>query len=244
MAGRRAVPILRTMVPPPCPPRPRPRSGPPTADVLRQPSADGQVLGALLLLGGVAWLLDRSGVLDLSWQTVLSILLLALGVGMVLTARRRGGPGLVVLGVVLVVALIGTSSIDVGLLNEGMATRSISVVTPADAGRSSQLGIGQLDVDLTRLQLEATAAASDAAPMKYRLGLGHLVVRLPPKETVAVRVEASVRGGKVELPDGTLRKGNDLEVVWADEDFEESAKKLTLDLGLGFGAVQVVRESG
>jgi hypothetical protein len=213
--------------------------------VLRAPSADGQVLGALLLLGGVVWLLNRSGALNLSWQTILSVLLFTLGVGMVVTARRRGGPGLVVLGVVLVVALVGTSSIDIGLLEDGIATRSISVVDPADhAGRRSQLGIGQLDVDLTRLEVPETAAGTNPKPMKYRLGIGHLVLRLPPESSgVAVRVDASVRGGEVELPDGSIRKGNDLDLEWADEGFEQSAQKLSLDLGLGFGAVQVVRES-
>jgi len=220
------------------PPRHRPRSDDGTP---RARSADGQVLGALMVLGGVGWLLDRSGVVDLALETVLSVLLLALGVGMVMTARRRGGPGLVVLGVALALVLAATSSIDLRLLNAGIADRSISAATVVEARRNNQLGIGKLDVDLGELTLPESP--TQMPTLRYRLAVGQLIVRLPATPDIAVQVTASARGGRIETPDGREQKGSDLDVTYKDEGFDSSAHKLTIDLALGLGSVQVVRES-
>lgn len=254
MAGRAPVPILRSMTASgPARPRPgRPKAvvcspwvgpprhrRPPAASTPGRGSADGQVLGALLILTGVGWLLRRSGV-DVSWQAIVSVLLLALGAGMVLTSRRRGGPGLVLLGATLALVLLATSSVDVGLLNEGVGDRTISATTFDEARRDTLLGIGQLDVNLSEFEFPDGRNELD-----YRLGLGHLVLRLPPvQEGTAVRVEVSARGGKIELPDGRVRKGPDLEMVLEDKSWRTAQHRMTIDLGVGFGFVQVVREGG
>src|SRR5436190_7592327 len=74
-------------------------------------SADGQVLGALLIIGGIAWFLNQVGVVGLSLTTTLSCLLITLGIGLVLTARRAGGAGLVVIGLALTAVLASTSAV-------------------------------------------------------------------------------------------------------------------------------------
>src|SRR5687768_16422532 len=87
-------------------------------------AADGQVLGALLVLGGVGWFLQQVGLVHLSLTTTLSALLIVLGVGLVLTARRAGGAGLVVVGMVLTVVLASVSAVDGRLLQRGVGERT------------------------------------------------------------------------------------------------------------------------
>src|SRR5688500_1116110 len=105
MARPPRVPILRVMTATTRAPTAGPRS------------ADGQLIGTMLVASGVAWLLQRSGVVDFSWETLLAGLLVILGVGMVVTARRGGGMGLVAIGLALTIALASTSSIEVGALS-------------------------------------------------------------------------------------------------------------------------------
>jgi hypothetical protein len=219
-------------------------AGPARTRPQRSESADGQVLGLLLLLGGVAWLLDRSEVVDLAWITVLSALLAVLGVGMVVTARRRGGPGLFFLGAALTVVLAAASSVDLGLVGEGIDDRRIvsSAVDEAkrDAELHGELFAGQLTVDLTDLrEIEGTTA------LRYRMGMGHLVIHLPPRSEVFVDVRTTVRGGKVEMPEGALEKGSDLTVRFVDPTGEGAPpSRLVVHLTMGFGAVQVLRDGG
>ena len=212
----------------------------------RSQSADGQVLGLLLLLGGVAWLLDRSEVVNLSWVTVLSGLLVVLGVGMVLTARRRGGPGLFFLGVALTVVLAAASSVDLGLVGEGIDDRRIAASTLSQASRQAQsqgeLFAGQLDVDLT--DITTLEGVDGAETLKYRLGFGHLILRLPPEDDVPVEVRTTVRGGKVELFGQRVEKGSHLAVKHEDDTFDSATNMLVVQVTMGLGAVQVVREGG
>src|SRR5688572_3065644 len=89
----------------------------------RRDSADGQVLGAVLVLGGIGWFLQQVGVLHLSLATTLSCLLITLGIGLVLTARRAGGAGLVLVGLMLTVVLASATTVDVGVLQKGAGER-------------------------------------------------------------------------------------------------------------------------
>lgn len=221
-------------------------AGPASTRPQRSQSADSQVLGLLLLLGGVAWLLDRSEVVNLSWVTVLSGLLVVLGVGMVLTSRRRGGPGLFFLGVALSVVLAAASSADLGLVGEGIDDRRIAASTVPQATRQAErqgeLFAGQLDVDLT--DIDNDEGLDGTKTLKYRLGFGHLILRLPPEDSVPVEVRTTVRGGKVEMFAEPVQKGSHLTVTHADEGFDEAVNKLVVEMTMDFGAVQVVRDGG
>src|SRR3954452_21378402 len=112
-------------------------------------SADSQGLGALLVMGGIVWFLNQVGAVHLSVATTLSCLLITLGIGLVLTARRAGGAGLVVVGLVLTIVLASTSAVDVGLLQKGAGDRTYAPQTAGDLRDKYQLGVGSLTVDLT-----------------------------------------------------------------------------------------------
>src|SRR3954471_3468155 len=138
-------------------------------------SADGQVLGALLVIGGIAWFLNQAGVVGLSLTTTLSCLLITLGIGLVLTARRAGGAALVVVGLLLTVALASTSAVDVGLLQQGMGDRTFTPQVGHALPTKYQLGVGSLTVDLTDLTAEELAGHH----VDVQVGVGEVVVLLP-----------------------------------------------------------------
>ena len=205
-------------------------------------SADGQVLGALLVLGGVAWFLQQAGLVHLSVTTMLSCLLLTLGVGLVLTARRAGGAGLVVVGLVLVVVLASASAVDVGLLQRGVGERTYTPSTAEDIEDRYQLGVGSLTLDLTDVPPEELAGRS----IDVQLGMGELVVLLPRRSLVRVDLHAEARAGEVDLLGrGGEDGGTNLLERYRDRDLGATDfEPLDLDLDVGLGTVQVVRPPG
>ena len=213
-------------------PRPRRRGG--------RDSADGQVLGALLVLGGIGWFLQQVGLVQLSVRTVLSSLLIALGVGLVLTARRAGGAGLVIVGLVLVVVLASASAVDVGLLQRGVGERTFTPVDAGDVADRYQLGIGSLTLDLSQVD----AASLGDRDIDVQVGVGELVVLLPPKSELAVDVLARARAGELDVLslDGQ-DDGTDLSERFGDPE-AEGVPRVDLDLDVGVGTVQVVRPAG
>ena len=224
MAGGARVPILLPMTSP----------GP---TMVTRRSRDGQVLGAMLVLGGVFWLLQRSGVLTLSWQAVLSILLTVLGVGLVMTARSRGGSGLILVGVVMTLVLVSTSSIDVGVIQDGVGEHTARPLTVADAKETTGLGVGSMEIDLRDLELPS----GDTTELKYTMGVGELHLVLPGvAEDVAVRVVTKVRAGQAEVL-GREENGSNLNLVVEDRGYDDATTRLDIEITMGLGNVQVAR---
>lgn len=210
----------------------------PGAPVGRRRSSDGQVLGAMLVIGGVAWLLGQTGLLELSATTVLSSLLLVLGVGMVATARSAGGGGLVVLGLVLTVALASATAVDVGLLQRGVGERSFRPTATSEITDPFQLGMGSLTVDLTDLDADELAGQR----VEVQVGVGEVVVILPPSSVVPVDLVAEARAGEIDLfSERTGDGGTNLRRLFADDNVPDGAATLELDLDVGLGSIQVVR---
>jgi hypothetical protein len=204
-------------------------------------SADGQVLGALLVLAGVGWLVQQSGLVSLSVMTMLSALLLALGIGMVVTARRAGGGGLVLLGFVLTVALASASAVDAGVLQRGVGERNFTPTSRSAMAEPFQLGAGSLTLDLTSDDLDHAELLGRR--VKVQVGMGEIVVLLPPETEVPVRIVGEARAGQVDvLGVGAEDGGTNLRRTFEDQGVEGGADaRLELDLDVGLGSIQVVR---
>jgi len=200
-------------------------------------SADGQVLGVLLVLGGIGWFLQQVGVLEFSLTTTLSLLLITLGVGLVVTARRAGGAGLVVVGLALVVVLASVSAVDVGLLQKGIGERTFTPVAADDVLQDYQLGIGAMTLDLTRADPDDLVGRK----IDVQIGLGELIVLLPPADDVSVVVRAKARAGEVDLFGTPVNDGGTNVIGRFDDPRIEGAAPLELDLDVGLGTVQVLR---
>ncbi|HUP84035.1 MAG TPA: hypothetical protein VM143_00075 [Acidimicrobiales bacterium] len=208
-------------------------------------SADGQVLGAVLVLGGIGWFVQQIGLLHLSVATMLSCLLIVLGVGLVVTARRAGGSGLILVGIALTVVLASASAVDVGVLQKGVGERTFVPATKADLLDGYELGVGSLTLDLRAVD------AADLAGRKIdvRVGVGELVVLLPQRSELAVDVRAGARAGEVDLfsstrignnTNGNSNDGTNVTDWFFDAD-APPAERLDLDLDVGLGTVEVVR---
>jgi hypothetical protein len=208
----------------PMPPaRPADRHGPAAATVL---------VGALLILVGIGWLLDSSGV-EVPWRAILPAALIAVGLACVAGAFRGRQQALMVIGVVLMVVLSVAVAADWDLdvpLAAGVGDRTERPTTPADLGEY-ELGVGDLRVDLRQLQVPAGTTRVEA-----RVGVGELQVDVPggvSVEVVAgsglgeVQVLGQREGGFATRVDATSEVGGD--------------RRLRLDLRVGLGQVRVDR---
>jgi hypothetical protein len=214
--------------------RPHPRP----ARRSRRGSADGQVVGALLVIGGIAWFLSQVGLVHLSLATTLSCLLITLGIGLVLTARRAGGAGLVVVGLLLTVVLASTSAVDVGLLQKGVGERTFTPQSGTSLPARYQLGVGSLTLDLSDLETKDLAGKQ----LDVQVGVGELVVLLPPETVVPIDVTGKARAGEVDLfGAGVTDDGTNVVQHKRDRLDPDDPEPLELDLDVGLGTVQVVR---
>jgi predicted membrane protein len=204
---------------------------PPRTPVQHGPAAATVLVGALLVLVGIGWLLDASGV-EVPWRAMLPAALIAVGLATVAGAFRGRQHGLMVVGLVLVAVLSVAVATDWDVevpFAGGVGDRSEQPVSPADL-TPYQLGAGNFRLDLRQLQVPAGTTRVQA-----RVGVGELVVELP----AGVEVEVDARSGL-----GNVRAlgqeesglGSRVEVRDGGDD-----RRLVLDLRVGIGQVQVDR---
>ena len=210
-------------LPPTRPTVPADRHGPAAATVL---------VGALLVLVGIAWLLDAAGV-EVPWRAVLPAALIAVGLACVAGAFRGRQHALMVVGVVLAVVLSLAAAADWDLeipLGGGVGDRTERPTTPADL-TGYELGVGNLVVDLRQLQVPPGTTRVQA-----RVGVGELAVEVPQGVSVAVVARSGLgqvqalgqeEGGLASRIDTVSEAGGD--------------RRLELDLRVGLGQVRVER---
>jgi predicted membrane protein len=196
----------------------------PSSTSTRASSTNTRVLGGLLLVFGSGWMLKQAGIVDLPWSAVVSIVLIALGLAMVVTARSRARTvPLILLGAALSVGLAVSSS-DIGIRG-GIGER---VYRPTELTRRTyQVGVGDLTIDLTR------ALPEGRETIRGKVGVGHMLVIVPPG--MAFRAEIDARFGSAKV------QGRQLDVHGrASDSFEtpgyataEDRVLLLLDIGAG-----------
>jgi Cell wall-active antibiotics response 4TMS YvqF len=210
-------------IPPLEPPPPVDRHGPAAATVL---------VGALLVLVGIAWLLDAAGV-EVPWRALLPAALIAVGLACVAGAFRGRQHALMAVGVALMVVLSVAVAADWDLdvpLAGGVGDRTERPSSPAEL-TEYELGVGSLVVDLRQLQVPAGTTVVGA-----RVGIGELEVELP--QGVSVQVEATSGLGEVQVL-GQEEGGFGSRVETSNE--VGSDRRLRLDLRVGLGQVRVER---
>ena len=194
----------------------------------------GRLLGGVLLvLLGVAWLLESLDVVQVPWDVFLPGGLIAIGVILVVNARTGASHrGMIALGIVLTV-LLSMGTVVAFPVGGGIGERTERPTTPEQAAERFELGIGQLTLDLTGLPVPA--AGGEATLVRARVGIGELIVVVP--EGIAVRVEAKVGLGSAkvfDLEDG----GFDVDLVSEPQGAETA---LDLRVSVGIGEVSVER---
>jgi hypothetical protein len=186
--------------------------------------------GLILLAVGVGWLLHALEVVDIPWDAMLPVALIAIGVVLVIGSRTGRYSGLIALGIVLTIVTALVAAVDLPLVG-GVGQREITPLTAAELEPRYDLAIGQMVIDLRELQLQP----GEAVDVEARVGMGELVVRLPSNATVTAHARAGL--GDIQIL-GEQASGfaPERDVAVASE---SSRGEFFLDLSVGLGSVQV-----
>ena len=215
------------LTPTPLEPRPEPV---PAAAPRGGPGLGQIVAGSIMVMIGVAWLVDAAGWADLPWRALLAGALIVVGVALVYGSRTASHGGLIAFGVVLALVMALSSAIEVladipisGGIGEERH-RPVAVVED-----EYRWGIGSMHIDLRNVEQDLEGLEIAAS-----VGIGELIVFVP--EGVAVEVEARSGIGEVVVFDRrSSGLGSDLRVV------DASDARLVLDLDVAIGKVEVRR---
>ncbi|MCY7374312.1 MAG: PspC domain-containing protein [Spirochaetaceae bacterium] len=208
-----------------------PPPGPP-----REKSVLGRVtVSAALIVVGlmVAW----NSVSDDDFKVV-SVFATALAVvagGLLVGAFVGRARGLIVLAILLTIAT-GTSHVADRDFSGSIGERTWVPTTVAEAERTFQLGIGDAELDLTRLP------AGSTVEVVTRLGVGELRVIVPADARVVV--DGEVGAGTLTLLDEETLDGTDLKdstTSTLPSGATGSGTLITLDAEVGLGELEVRR---
>ncbi|MBI4260916.1 MAG: hypothetical protein HY658_10160 [Actinobacteria bacterium] len=216
----------------PPPPAPAARGPEPTRPLAPTPrptararSTGSIVMGAFLIVLGLAWLLDAVGAVDVSVATGLAALLIVVGVALLVLARTGRNKGLIVFGSILALLMALASAVDVELAG-GVGQRDVRARAFADVRGEYRLAVGQLTVNLS--DVDDLPAGTTVIDMS--VGIGQLVVILPPDTPVVV--QGHVGAGQLKLLDRE-DSGIDVDARVSDGGGSEGSLRLTLSVGLG-----------
>jgi phage shock protein PspC (stress-responsive transcriptional regulator)/predicted membrane protein len=215
-------------VAPATPPEPAPPSPSP---------AFTPIVGAVLLVGGgVLWLLDSLGAIDVSWRGAMAVGLVVVGLTLVVATWWGRASGLITVAVLLAMLLLADEALAVPL-DAGIGDRTVLVTTAEEVDDHQQLLIGDLTVDLTGVP----AQSGSTQDVEVSVGIGQMTVIIPRDATVTAEVH--VRGGDVDWPGppaSSHESGVDVDRTFS-LDGDPGEPRLHLDLAMGLGDVEVVR---
>jgi phage shock protein PspC (stress-responsive transcriptional regulator) len=199
----------------------------------RKPSLFAPVLGALLAVAGLFGLLAVLDVYDIDVAVGLAVGVLLVGVAIAfgaMTQRRVGG--LVFLGLILLGAFGAAAATPVSV-SSGVGEKIERPESAADLARSYELGIGELNLDLGAVSLSPGTTSVDAS-----VGVGNLVITVPPN--VALEIDAHAGVGQVDVL-GRRDDGVDAEKTTSVAGSTPDAPVLDVEADIGMGNIEVRR---
>lgn len=225
-----------TAVPPPpyqgfTPPAP-PSWTPPPPPPPRSPLGLVTLSVALVAAGAlVSWNLATGH--DVPAEIVLAICLGVVGLGLVVGTVVGRARGLIAVGALLVIATSIAGVSHVGLRG-GVGERTWTPHT-IDAVRDTyRLGIGEARVDLSELRIPP----GETVDLRIRQGVGDLTIVLP--DGVPADVATDVNAGEIRLPNGTTQNGTSVHRRYVSPR-DGSLPVITIDAELGVGSMEVLR---
>ncbi len=213
------------VAPPAAPPAPAP-----------SPAFAPIVMAILLVGGGLLWLLDSLGAVDVGWRGAIAVGLVLVGVTLVVATWWGRAAGLVGVAILLALLLVTDEVVDVPL-DAGIGDRTVTVATAEAAEDHHQLLIGDLTVDLT----DVPAQSGSTQDVDVSVGIGEMTI-IVPRDAV-VTAEANVRAGDLDWPGppaSSHESGVDVDRRFSLPG-DLGAPRLHLDLSMGLGDVEVVR---
>jgi hypothetical protein len=193
------------------------------------------LVGVFLVLFGIGWLLDTSGVANLDWDLILPIGLILVGAALGYAGwQGRGRGGLIALGVILTVVLTIGTVVRVPF-GGGIGDRTERPRTLEAVRDRFELSIGKLTVDLRDLTWHGEVPST--IRVEAAVGMGQLVVLVGRGiPCVSTRAEA----GLGEVVVFGQRQGG-ITPEYRTEAVCLAAPVLDLDVSVGLGQVEVRR---
>ncbi len=223
-----------TLEPPPPPPPAPPEAGWPAQPPPRHGISAGTILlGGLLVLVGVLWLLQAADVVESPWGAVLPGALIAIGVAILIEARHGLHGGLVTLGIILTLALSVASLADVPLTG-GVGDREHRPAAFAELDSPYELGIGEMTVDLSRVEFPAGETT-----VRVKQGIGDLTVILP--EGVGAVVDWELGVGDITIFESFNQSGVGHDGVESRTGQRDATVRVRLSVGIGDVEVRYAR---
>ena len=207
--------------------------GPPTPPAPRKQSLFAPVLGALLAAAGLLGLLSVLDVYDVELAVALAGGLAVVGAAIAvgaLTQRRVGG--LVFLGLALLAAFAGAAATPVSI-SSGIGEKVERPLAAGSVDRSYELGVGELDLDLTAVSFPSGTTSIDAS-----VGVGQLLITVPAN--VALEIDAETGVGDVNVL-GERDDGVNADVRRSVPGSTPAAPVLEIEADVGFGEIVVQR---
>jgi hypothetical protein len=163
---------------------------------------------------------------------VIAGLVIALGGALVISSFLGGRRWLVLPALVIAIPLgfVAAAGLDV---NGGVGERDYQPTTVGELADGYQLGIGQMRLDLTKVDLPP-----GRTPLKLDMGIGS--VRLFVPDDVCIASDVRVGAGYARVLD---RDNGGLDVDWRQSPVEGAGvKRLVVHGDVGIGEIQVVNE--
>ncbi|MYS80127.1 PspC domain-containing protein [Embleya scabrispora] len=190
-------------------------------------------LSVATMVGGLLWVLDHTGAVEVTFTVAIAILLGIVGLGL-LAGTWFGRARLLILPALALTALLtAVTAISVPLTGPS-GERTYTPTTVAALPASYRLGVGTMDIDLRRLDL----GPGGSATVKARIGAGQIQVWVPDDVTVVFK-------GGVDL--GQVRTPTGRDDGYRPERTETTAPAvgpgrgtITLDLKVGVGDVELL----
>ena len=206
----------------------------PAAPAIKPPSRTyGPVVAGLLLVAvGLLWFLDVLDVIELRFALVVPAVLAVIGLALIIGAFDGPHTGLVIAGVFVTIATLALAVVPDGVFSGGVGERNIVVADQSELKERYDLGLGEMNLDLSDLDL--TSSASIAASV----GAGQLTITLPPD--VPVAIEARVGAGEIDLL-GEGADGISVDLDHTSDGFDTAPITLTLELSVATGNIKVER---
>lgn len=236
------APVAPEWTPPPPPEHAATQRAPRPPKAPRESSRlGGMTIAVALLVSGVGWMLDLAGVITYPAATAFATALAILAAGLIIgtwagRARWLAFPALALTPLVVIFGV--SDNLDLRI-SAGVGERNYQPVTVEEVADTYSLGLGQLTLDLTDLDL----TSADTVTTHVSLGAGELRIFVP--DDVDVTIDYALSAGDVRLFAGTddarEDSGTSLDGVLVSDADDESAGRMIIEVDQTFGELNVVR---
>lgn len=189
------------------------------------------LIGLTILLIGVVWFLDASGILTVSWYAIFAVALVMVGLGLVVGSFSGEHGGLIGLGIVLTILLTVAAWTDLRFEGE-VGEREITPANITELQEEYKLGAGNLIIDLRQVDLPA----GETTTVNARVEAGSLIVYVP--QDMGIQIEWQITAGEATVF-GSQRSGMFIEGSNSVQAVDGSDITLKLDLTVTAGKIEV-----